>query len=879
MTPLAVLREWVQRLRGTLTSARPDADLEDELRAHLELAVEDARRGSDAAEEAARTRRSRQGSVTHAMAAVRQQRGVPWLDDVARDVRYAVRSLRRAPGFAAVIVLTLAVAIGMNTAVFSVFNAVVLRPLGYPDADRLVWVSTVGPEGGSGFVTGPDFVEWRDRAASFDRMAAYGTADYTLTSLQGTTRVRTADVTDDFWSLSGATPAAGRLPRPGEREAVLLSHAFAQRWFAGDPDLIGRPMTLNGRQSTVVGILPNQFRLHVPVSAGPGRRPKDVDIYQPMTVSSARRGPIQLLNVVGRLADGATFDSARAEIKAIRDHAARAQPRPFVDQRALRVVPLHDQLVGAAGYTLLMLLGAVAFVLLIACANVANLLLARASARHKEVAVRLALGAGRARILRQLFMEHLLLALLASVAGLAVASVAVAAILRIDPFAIARLTETTIDGRVLLVVLATAVLTTCLFGIAPALRLWTLDPHDALHSTTRSTSSGAATVRTRRILVVAEVALALVLLIGAGLLLKSAWRMTAHPPGFEPHRVLTAKIEFSGPRYADSRQSIQFADALLDRLRAHPGVEAASISTHGYMLSQALRVDGEPVPTPDELASKAPIVINATSAALHQVLGFRLLHGRWFSDGEPAAVVNESLARRDLPGRDPIGRRIQVSENGPLLTIVGVVADLKYSQLDAAADLEVYVPYRAIDDGLFGVRTLVRTTNDPRALGSALRSLVSDIDATQVAEDVMSLEQALGDSIAPRRLNLLLFGSFAAAALLLAATGVYGVLAYAVAQRAREIGVRMALGAQRTDIVLMVVRQGTAVMTAGIVAGLAGSLALARLMDGLLYDVRPTDPATFAVLTMALAAAGLLACCVPAFNAARVDPVRTLRCD
>ena len=533
--------------------------------------------------------------------------------------------------------------------------------------------------GGPGFVTGPDFVEWREQASSFERMVAYGTVDYTLASAQGATRVRVAEVSGDFWDLSGAVPAAGRLPRANERDVVLLSHRFAQRWFPGDSDVPGRNVVMNGRQVAIVGVLPEHFRFHLPGSAWPGFRPREVEVYEPIFVSSQRGGPTALLSVVGRLEPGATLEGARAEIEAIRRRIEQAHPNRFDNQRALRIISLHTQMVGRARWALLVLLGAVGFVLLIAGANTANLLLARNSARRREIAVRMAVGAGRARVLRQLLVESLVLAALGSAAGLLLARLGVAAILEINPQAIPRLLETTIDGRVLATVLGTSILTAIAFGLAPAATLWKTNPHDALKSGNRMTSPGTGSVRTRKILVGGEVALALTLLIGAGLMVKSAWRMHAYTPGFEPERVLTATIEFAGPRSSDPQRSLTFADALLERLGTEPAVETVSLSTHGHMLSPGLMVEGDPVPTPQDLGSKPPIMINASSAALRQVMGFRMLRGRWFNDGEAAAVLNESLARREMGGRDPIGRRIRVSEDGPLLTIVGVAEDLKYS--------------------------------------------------------------------------------------------------------------------------------------------------------------------------------------------------------
>jgi putative ABC transport system permease protein len=798
---------------------------------------------------------------------------------VHHDLRYALRGLRRNPGFAAVVILTLAVAIGMNTAIFSVFNAVVLRPLAYPNPDRLVGLSAAGADDGAQMVTSPEFVEWREHATSFDRMVAYGTVDHTFASPRGATRVRGAMVTHDFWDLSGAVPASGRLPRTEDREIVVLSQRFAERWFADDPEVIGRTVTLDGRPVAVVGILPERFLFHLPGSGWIGFRPRDVDVYLPMRVSAARGGPMQLLSVVGRLKAGVPLERAQAEIDAIRARTEERHPNPFGDHRTVRVSPLHDELIGGANQALLVLLGAVGFVLLIACANASGLLIARAAARQREIAIRMSVGAGRVRVLRQLFVESLVLAVLGSAAGVLLARLAIGMILRLDPQAIPRLAETTVDARVLLVTLGACVATAVAFGLAPGLAVWRMDPHDVLRRGIRVASPGGSSVRTRRALVAGEVGVALVLLIGAGLMLKSAWRMHAHGAGFEPHRVLSAKVEFAGPQYSEPHRSIAFVDALLRRLHTGHAIEAATISTHGCCLASDLSVEGEPVPSAEELARKTPIMINLTTAALPRVMGFRMLRGRWFTDDERAAVVNESLARREFGGRDPIGRRILVNDNGPRLTIVGVVADLKYSQLDAPAEPEVYVPYARVGDGIFGFTALILTKGDPAAFAPALRTLMSDLDGTQVADDVMSLEQVLADSVAPRRLNLALLGTFAAAALFLAVIGIYGVMAYSVTQRMHELGVRMALGAQPADVIRMVIGQGMRVAGAGIVAGLGAALMLTRVMEGLLYEVRPVDPWTFAAVTAAFALTALVACCVPAFKAGRVDPVVTLRYD
>jgi predicted permease len=867
--------------------------LDEEMRDHIERETQDNIDRGMSPEEARRQAMLRFGSVTLIKEDTRAVWVWAWLEQTIQDIRYALRMLRRQPVFATTVILTLAVAIGMNTAIFSVMNAVVLRPLGYPHADRLVWLSTTGSDDEPGIVTSPDFVDWREQARSFDRMMAYSTGDYPLVSPRGSTRVRAASVTADFWDISAAQPEAGRIPAADERDVVMLSHQFARQWFgadathadaaradATDAGIVGRTMMLDGRQVTIAGVLPKDFRFHPPGAIWPGLRPRDVDVYEPMTVSGQRgAGPVQLLHVVGRLSASATLDSARVELQHIRRNITRAYPNSMVDGRALRVVPLQDQLIGSARPALIVLLGAVACVLLVACANAASLLLARVSARQREIAIRLSMGAGPIRLLRQLLTESLVLALIGGAAGLLLARLSIAMLLRIDPHAIPRLSETTIDARVLAVVLGTSVVTALVFGLAPAFTLGKTRAHEAFRSGGRRTfTTGGLTRRTRGTLVSAQIALALTLLIGAGLLTRSAWRMHAYPAGFEPARVLTATITFAGPRYAEPNASMAFADGLLERVRKVAGVEAATISTHGHMLTPRLRVEGAPPPSVgDGREEQTPIMINATSSALKEVLGLRVVRGRWFADGERAAVLNESLARREFPGRDPLGLRIRPSDDVPPLTIVGIVADLKYSQLDQAADPEVYVPYAAIKGGLFGFQALIRTEGDAQGLAPTVRALMAEIDPTQVPDEIMSLRQALADALAPRRLTLFLFGTFAVAAVFVAMIGAYGVMTYAVTRRLHEIGVRAALGATRANLVGMVMIRGLQVTAIGILAGVVAARVLTRFMQGLLYDVQATDPWTFAVLPACLALVTLAACGIPALKAAFVDPTIILR--
>ena len=804
-------------------------------------------------------------------------RTVPhWLELVLQDGRYALRTLRGKPGLSVVVVLTLALGISMNTAIFSVFNAVILRPVSYPNPERLLWLSTVEKDDEPGIVLGPDFVDWREQATSFDGMLAYGAWDEAVVTPAGPTRARLANVTDDFWNLTAARLEAGRLPRPQERDVVLLSRGFAQRSFPEHLDVIGRTLTLDERQATVVGVLHQDFRFQLPASPWPGFRPKEIDVYQPIFISPIREG-MGLFNVVGRLRPGVSVEQARAELEGIRKRLIQEHPNPFWPAGMLRVVPLHDQLVGSARVALRVLMAAVAFVLLIACANAANLLLARASTRKAEVAIRLSLGAARGRVLRQCLMESLMLALMGGALGLLIGRLGIAAVLRLDPHAVPRLAESTIDGSVLVVTLGLSILTAVLFGLAPALALWRVNPIEGLRDDARGSRLRPAGVSVRGSILGAQLALAVVLLVGAGLMLKSAWRLTAHPPGFEPGRILIAKVEFSGAQYRNApARETAVVDAMLEGLRTQPGVEAASISTHGYSLTQHLVIEGRPVTPPGDRAPREPILINSTSSALSRVMGLRMVRGRWLADNEPTAVINERLSAREFPEQDPIGQRIRLDENGPLLTIVGIVEDLRYTKLDAVPEPELYVPYSHVD-GMFGFVALVRTMRDPVELAPAISALMARIDPSQVVDEVMTLEQALAETIAPRRLNLFLLVTFAASALALALTGMYGLLTHWVTQRRHEIGVRMALGAQRREVLQMVVRKGMGIALAGIGAGLIGALALTRVISSLLYEVEPRDPWTFTAITATLAATAFLACCAPALKASRVDPVVALR--
>ena len=802
-----------------------------------------------------------------------------WLQQLAQDTRFALRMLRRAPGFTATIILTLALGIGMTSAVFSVFDAVLLKPLSYPNPERLMWLSTHDPN--SPFpmetVLAPDFLAWRTQAASFEHIVAYDLSDEPVVIDGHATRERMAMVSEGFWELSGVRLAHGRFPAASELGGLLVSYDFFEASLGGDSERIGKAVMIDGRPAVILGVLPRTFVLHLPWPRWPGFEPQDVAAYRTMRVEPPTGNQIQLLNVVGKLKSAVTIEQARAELATIGARTAQANPAFPGNRMTLRLVPLSEELTGDAQLALSVLLSAVVFVLLIACANVASLLLGRGSARQKEIAIRAAVGAGRARLFRQLLMESLMLAMVGGAAGLLVARWSLSLILGLVPQAMPRLMESSIDGSVLTFTLGASIVTALVFGVGPALALGSVNPQYALNLGARSFSSVSMTPRAGKLLVAVEMALAVVLLAGAGLMIKSFWRLNDYPAGFEPERVLTMQVQFSGRPDDEASRRQAYIEEFLRRAGSVPGVSAAGISTHGDARTVAI-VEGAPVLPPEELMQRSSVLLNAVSSGSARAYGMRLLRGRWLSDIEPSAsvVVNDSVARRDFPSQDPIGRGVRLGgPDSPLVTIVGVVADLKYAALDQTPEPEVFVPYSRDVPGRF--TAVIRTSMSPVALAPALTKSVSDLDRALPVFDVQTLEQDLADSIAPRRLTFFLLGVFAAAALGLALMGIYSVMAYSVTQRTNEIGIRMALGARRRDVVAMVVRQGVGMALAGIVVGLAAATVLTRVMASLLYEVAPTDPQTFVITTAGLTVTAVTASLVPAVRAARIDLAETLR--
>lgn len=860
-------------------------DLDRDIQDHIELETRENIERGMAPDEARYAALRRFGNTTRVLEDTRAVWHPVWLEQLTQDIRYALRTLRRQPAFTAVVVATLALGIGMNTAVFSVLNTVLFRPLPYPDAGRLIWLANYNQQWKQdNWVARTDYRIWKQQALSFEKMAAYGNQDLAVVSGGESSQERIASVTGDFWEIAGAQPASGRLFQAGEWNTAVLSWSLFERRFGGDAGVIGKTITVNGWPFTIVGVLPKNFRFLFPQQFARGDEIREFDAYIPipdtlmaMPPSGVQRweeatrrfGPAPFwIVVVGKRRADVPFEKARAEMQTIYSRIAEQDPNPLRVSRILRFTALQDKLAGETRRALVVLLVAVGFVLLIACANIANLLLARASARQREIAIRAAVGAGRMRVVRQFLAESVLLALLGCAAGLLLAQWAISVLPRLAPQAVPRLAETTIDGRVLAFTLAVSVFSGFLCGLAPVIYAWRAEVFDVLKAETGTSSAASGRIRLRGVLVASQLALAVVLLAGAGLMLKSFWRMNAKPAGFAPDQILVMRVALSGPQYSTWPPKQAYTEELLQTLQALPGVEAAGVDA-GTLNTNVQVDDGVPSPGGGVSAS-----IRGVSPGYLRAIGIPLLKGAWPERGNLfGVVVNEAFARR-IAGGEATGKHL----SGSILndTITGVVADFKTWQLDAEPLPEVYLPYERLPLSR-SMRVVVRAEGGAAALAPVVRQLVAGIDRTQPVYEFQTLQDALSASIAPRRFNLFLLGAFAATALLLAVIGIYGVMAYSVSQRTREIGIRMALGARRGEIVGMVVRQGINLAVAGITTGILAGLALTRLMAGLLYDVNPNDPWIFALVVAALVAAALLAAGGPALKAARVDPLIALR--
>jgi putative ABC transport system permease protein len=801
---------------------------------------------------------------------------------LSQDVRYAIRLLLKRPGFTAIAILALALGIGANTAIFSVVNAILLRPLPFKEPDRLVWFWEVQPRLDRAPFSPADFLDYQAQNQTFDEVTAFRRLSFNLTGGDQPERITGAVVSANFFSVLRAAPAQGRAflseeGTAGAARVVVVSHGFWQNRTGGDPDLIGKALTLSGESATIIGIMPPDFKY--PERAELWINPRQVvpEPFSTFTDNVLTMRGTHYLSVIGRLKPGVTLPQAQADI----DTVVNGLQQQHNSNHSVHLVAMHEYVIGDTRPVLVALLGAVGFVLLIACANVANLMLARATARSKEIAIRTALGASRGRLIRQLLTESLLLAMMGCAVGLLLGSWGVDLIVAVSPPDTPRLAEIGMDRQVFVFTLAISLLTGLLFGLAPALQASKPDLNEALKEGGRSGSDGSRLSRVRGMLVVAEVALSLVVLIGAGLLVKSFMRLQDVKPGFEPQNLLIFSISLPGKKYGEPSERTQFWEQLIHRLEALPGVEGVGLANdlpiQGDDTTSYPTIDGRDTGKADDRFLMGRHVINA---GYFKALGIALLKGREFAasdrEGAPAVtIINETAAHRIWPDEDALGKRLKFGDqDDPWLKVVGVVADVKHNGLDAEPSLETYSPYQ--QDSYPYMSVAVRAA-DPMSLVAAVRGEVQALNKDQPIHGVTTMDKMLSESVAPRRFSMVLFSLFAAVAMMLASVGIYGVMSYSVTQRTREIGIRMALGASHRDVAGMVVAQGMKLVVIGIAVGFGAAFLLTRLMASLLYGVSATDPLTFAAISILLAGVALLANYVPARRATRVDPMIALR--
>jgi putative ABC transport system permease protein len=800
-----------------------------------------------------------------------------------QDLRYGARMLLKNPGFTLIAVLTLALGIGANTAIFSVINGVLLGSLPYPHPEQLamVWCDNKRQGIPDDITSYPNFVDWRDRNKTFQGMAGVTSDTYNLTGRGEPVEIRAASVSPNFFQLVGVNPVRGRgftaeEEQPGRDRIAILSHSLWQRHFGGASEILNKTISLSGEPNVVVGIMPPGFQF-----------PEKTELWKPLAPDERMRGARGAfwLPIVGRFKPGVTRAQAQADLEVITNQIE--QQFPQMAGYGVNVVPVLEQSVGFIRRALMILFVAVLFVLLIACANVANLLMARAAVRQREVSVRAAMGAGRGRIVRQLMTESMLLAVLGGALGVLLAWWGLKLLIGLSPADIPRLENIRLDGRVLLFTLGISLLTGLIFGLAPALQTSHLNLSETLKEGGRTGGAAAGGRRAQRIrgaFIVAEVALTLALLVGAGLLIRSFWRLQQVDPGFRPDHLLTLPLSLSGSNYTTGAQAVSFFERVQERLAALPGVVAVSATT-GVMLpklanSAGFTIEGRPR-DPNEQGLELPF--DTVLPNYFQTMGVQLLKGRTFTaqdtqESPRVTIVNETFAKRYFPNEDPIGKRFTFGGPGPntrWITIVGVVRDTKRQGLDQPIRIESWMPLAQSPAGSMDV--VLRTIGDPLALSNSAREAVWSLDRDLPIPSIQTMEQILSERVAQRRLNMLLLGLFAMVALILAAVGIYGVMSYAVTQRTNEIGIRMALGAQTGDVVGLVLKHGMALTLVGVAIGLIATFMLTRLMASLLFGVSVRDPITFAAIAALLTGVALVACWIPARRATKVDPMVALR--
>jgi len=877
-------------------------EIDEELRFHIEQRTAENITKGMTPEEAAREARKRFGNLQGIREELRDVRGANFGETVLQDVRFGLRMLRKNPGFTAVAVLTLALGIGANTAIFSVISAVLLKPLPYHDPGRIVMFWTDNQALNLGWHDLPpeavDLPEWRGQAGSFEEIAGMQARTADLSGQDDPERVGGVAVTANFFSLLGVQPVLGRAffsgeDQPGQDKIAIISHGLWQRRFGGDTNVPGRIVTINGERRSIVGVMPPGFNFPTgaEMPAGYGLLPQ-TDVWLPFAA-----GPDYWHHdenhierdylAMGRIRAGVRVAQAQAEMDAIAQHQAQEHPASHKGW-TVHLSPLPTQVTGKTRPLLRVLAGAVTFILLIACANLASLLLCRSAARHKEILVRVAVGAGRGRILRQLLTESILLSALGGAIGLLVGTWIIKAILLFSPPGIPRLAETTLDGHVLLFTMSLSLVAGVVFGLGPAWQASKIDLTAALNSESR-----AATRMPRSLasLVMVEVALAIMLLTGAGLMIRSFARLHAVDPGFDLHRVAAFDIAFpEGEQGMPPNTNLFFREAC-ERLAQVPGMRSAAVISHlplsGGESVDGLIIEGAPPPSPGDFAATEGRVV---SPGYFETMGVALLHGRDFTTEDTAGkpivcIVNETLARTFFPGTNPLGKRVRLGQgtpdeaNNPFWTIVGVARDVRGLALEIRPRPEVYLPVEQASsqrEMTFVLRSAVVPAD---SLEKACRAELKALDPTLPLANFRTMERVVSNAMARPRFSALLLGIFAGTALLLAICGLYGVVTYGANRRTREIGIRIALGASRRGILALVIRQGMLPALMGMALGMAGATALSRFLAGQLYEVKPTDPATFFIVAVALLLVALLACYFPARRATRIDPMAALRCE
>jgi predicted permease len=876
------VRSWIRR---TLRRPQLESEMETEIRFHVDAYTEDLMRQGVPRAEAVRRAHIEFGAIESTKEECREATGAMLLENFLQDLRYGARSMRRAPGFTAVAVIALALGIGANAAIFSVVNAVLLRPLAYKDSARLVTIL----HGGDDPVAVANYIDWRDQSRSFEAMAA---ADYWSPSLTGVDtpeRLLGLRVTQNLLPMLGVQPLLGRLfvqgeDRVGAEHEVILSYNLWLRRFDGDRGILGKTIVLDGTSYAIVGVMPQGFRF-APFWA------THAELWAPNAFGERvhNRGG-NSLRLFARLQEGVSLDQARAEIAGITARLERQFPGT---NREVLVTPLKEKVVGKIETPLLVLLGAVGFVLLIACANVAHMLLARAAARQKEIAVRTALGAKRTRVVRQFLTENLLLAVVGGGFGLLLAIWGTRALVALGPRDIPRLEGVSIDARVVVFLLAITALTSIAFGLAPALQATAVNLSDILKESGRGSSDGIRRNRLRSFLVASEFALALILLIGAGLMIRSFLALRAVDPGFDPHHVVSMVVSVAGSKEGEPGRRAVFYRELLEKVRALPGVEAAGGINHmpleGDMWGWPFAIEGRPKPRPGESPGA---IYRIATPGYFEAMHLPLLQGRDIAATDDAnapgvVIVNESAANRYWPNENPLGKHITFSREGETpvwLTVIGVAKNAAQGDWGVKAYAEVYLAafqnreYLKSHGPNFAYITLiVRSGRNSGALASEIKNTVWAIDRNLPVSNVVTMDGVVERANAEPRFEMLLLGVFAGVALVMAAVGIYGVMSYSISRRTHEIGIRVSLGASRSEILLLVVRQGLLLALAGSAVGILGALLLGRLMGKLLYGVPPSDPLTFVGVAVLMLSVALIASYIPARRATRVDPIVALR--